>query len=190
MGILEEQPWCFSDQIYSLQRWCRSFEPVKDNLRFVTLWVRLPHLPFENGVNRSYLRFCLLQIEWLKLILTLKRYTKASSIEFIWNSVLVNVKNGIQVCQKYLIQASSLIYGCDGQDHQFGSYKLNTKSMSFIIEKLEDSALRPILRALNMMGRQKSKRQPELRFGLERKQMSQVTVDAENELNLYHLDFI
>lgn len=45
--VLDGQPWFVRGKIYSLQCWKQHFDPAKENLYSVLLWVPLPRLPLE-----------------------------------------------------------------------------------------------------------------------------------------------
>lgn len=56
-SVLDGQPWFMGGQIYSLQRWKPNFDPVKESLLSVLLWIRLPRLPLEMWNVISFLKF-------------------------------------------------------------------------------------------------------------------------------------
>lgn len=41
------QPWFVQAQILNLQRWRRGFDPFKESIKSIIIWMRLPGLPVE-----------------------------------------------------------------------------------------------------------------------------------------------
>lgn len=143
------QPWFVQEQILNLQRWRGDFDPFKECIKSIIVWIRLPSLPLElwgefilrkllkqvgyvikidpdseDVYKGRFARVCV-EVDISKALKMEIKYKRGNSIK----SALIDYENLTDIC-----------YGCGQQDHQFENCPSFPKSFSIKIEKrLTDS---------------------------------------------------
>lgn len=140
--VFFDQPWFVQVEIFNLQRWRRDFDPFKESIKIVVVWVHLPGLPVElwseailqkllkqigrvikididsEEVSKGRARVCV-EVDITKPLKMELEYKRGNTIKH----ALIDYENLTDIC-----------YGCGQQDHEFENCPSFPKSFSNRIE--------------------------------------------------------
>lgn len=135
--VFFDQPWFAQSQIFNLQRWRRNFDPFKESIKFIIIWVCLFGLQVELW-DENILRKLLKQIgRVIKIDVDSEEVSKG---RFARVCVEVDISKPLKMDIKYkrgnsiksaLIDYENfpdICYGCGQRDHKFENCPLYPKS--------------------------------------------------------------
>lgn len=142
--VLDGQSGFVGGQIYSLQRTKPNLDPVKENHLSVLLWIRLPRLPLEMW-NENILSKILKPIG--RLIKLDPNFEEISKGLFVRVCLEVDVSKPLKMNKSFMDDSiyecfidyeniTNVCYGCGSDYHKFDTCYLNSKSVSFKVERL------------------------------------------------------
>lgn len=132
--------------IYCLQPWKRHFDPTKEKLNTVLLWIRLPRLPLEMW-NGKVLKHIISPIGNLSKINN--NSEEVAKGLFARICVEVDVSKPLKRTIKYVLvdvyreclldyeNITSICFGFESQSHKFDSYKCNSKNIALELESFK-----------------------------------------------------
>lgn len=132
---------------FCLQFWNKNFDPVKERIQFVPLWIRIPGIPIELW-NELILKHILSPIGNL-----IRMYHKSEEVSkgfFVRVCVQVDISKHLKRKLKYFFESviyeclldyeniTNICFGCGSQSHKFDSCTLNSKNIAIELRNFKN----------------------------------------------------
>lgn len=89
--VFFDQPWFVQGQILNLQRWRRDFDPFKESIESIVIWVHLPGLPVELWGESILTKLLNKLVKLLKLTYIKMKSLKEDLQEFVLRLIFPNL---------------------------------------------------------------------------------------------------